>query len=211
MVNHLSALFIRLVSNRLWNYSLEHLDKTLESQKSCSASKLSPQRISVSENHQLLEWLSHFDFALTNQNTSQERIRDALRKQGLGNYPIELVMMSGGEAQRLALLGLTLQETECWLLDEHGNHLDPSVAHKTWTLIEWQHGIAIVLVTHNINIILQHLPAELWSSVNVVGIHQGTIHWTTSMDNPELPKYLGDLLVSVGNMWRSVQTKRYTW
>ena len=121
------------------------------------------------------------------KHLTKERISDALRKQGLEQLSNRTwSQLSGGEAQRLALLGLTLQETECWLLDEPGNHLDPSVAHQLYeTLVsEWQHGIAIVLVTHNINIILQHLPAELWSSVNIVGIHQGTIHWTTSMDEP---------------------------
>ena len=61
------------------------------------------------------------------------------------------------------LLGLTLQETECWLLDEPGNHLDPSVAHQLYQELvsEWQNGTTIVLVTYNINVLFQHLSKEL--------------------------------------------------
>ena len=95
----------------------------------------------------------------------------------------------------MALLGLTLQETECWLLDEPGNHLDPSVAHQLYQELvsEWQNGTTIVLVTHNINVLFQHLSKELWDSVRVVGMKEGTVKWMTTMSDENLPTYLGEL------------------
>ena len=115
--------------------------------------------------------------------------------------------LSGGEAQRMALLGLRLQDTECWLLDEPGNHLDPSVEHQLYQdlISEWQQGTTIVLVTHNINVLFQHLPMDLWSSITVIGMNDGTIKWTIPMDSALLPQQLGELYglrgqyVDVGN------------
>lgn len=170
---------------------------------------LLPQRISVSENLPIKEWLSQFRFRFN----ESKRVTDGIITNALTAFQLEELsnrtwpQLSGGEAQRLALLGLTLQETECWLLDEPGNHLDPSVTHQLYQMLisQWQNGIAIVLVTHNINVLLQHLPRELWSSVRVAGMEQGHIQWLTSLADDTLPSNLGTVyglhghFVEVGN------------
>ena len=170
---------------------------------------LLPQRISVSESLPILEWLSHFRFRFDEPTSiTKQKIADALKQNHLGALSNRTwTQLSGGEAQRMALLGLRLQETECWLLDEPGNHLDPSVAHQLYRdlVAEWQNGTTIVVITHNINVLYQHLPLDLWSSVQVVGMNDGTIKWIERMDHAHLPSRLGDLyglngqLVDVGN------------
>lgn len=158
---------------------------------------LLPQRISVSENVPIVEWLSHFRFRFDEpKSVTKQKITDALKETHLERLSARTwPELSGGEAQRMALLGLRLQDTECWLLDEPGNHLDPSVAHELYhsLITEWQNGTTIVVVTHNINVLFQHLPTELVSTVQVIGMSNGTIQWSTSMDDQHLPTYLGGL------------------
>ena len=158
---------------------------------------LLPQRISVSENLPIKEWLSHFRFRFNEpKKITQGHITTALSKHQLEQLANRTwPQLSGGEAQRISLLGLTLQETECWLLDEPGNHLDPSVAHQLYQELvsEWQNGTTIVLVTHNINVLFQHLSKELWDSVRVVGMIEGTVKWMRAMSDEHLPTYLGEL------------------
>lgn len=170
---------------------------------------LLPQRISVSESLPILEWLSHFRFRFDEaMSITKEKIAYALKQSHLEALSNRTwTQLSGGEAQRMALLGLRLQETECWLLDEPGNHLDPSVIHQLYQdlVTEWQNGTTIVVITHNINILCQQLPLNLWSSVQVVGMNNGTIKWIENMDHAHLPSRLGDLygldgqFVDVGN------------
>ena len=184
----------------------------LSSKDRASIIGLLPQRIAVSESLPIIEWLSHFRFRFNeSKSTTQQKIADILKHSNLEQLSTRTwPQLSGGEAQRIALLGLQLQNTECWLLDEPGNHLDPSVGHQLYRRLvtAWQNGTTIVLVTHNINVLLQHLPTELWSTVQVVGMVDGTIKWTTDMDNEMLPKYLGDLYGLNGQYVRVGNTKQ---
>lgn len=161
-----------------------------------------PQKISVSENIPVIEWLTYSRFRFDEpKSVSVAAVKEGLEASQLAHLSDRTwPQLSGGEAQRLALLGLSLQETKCWLLDEPGNHLDPQVQHILYQQLvrQWQKGTAIVVITHNINLLLQNLPKNLWSIVKILGMKNGTIQWTTSLDDASLSERLGDLYGMTG-------------
>ena len=69
---------------------------------------LLPQRISVSENVPIVEWLSHFRFRFDEpKSVTKQKITDALKETHLERLSARTwPELSGGEAQRMALLGL---------------------------------------------------------------------------------------------------------
>lgn len=101
--------------------------------------------------------------------------------------------LSGGERQRVALASLVAQEARTWLLDEPGNHLDPSVQSRTWAFLASAldvPGRSLVVVTHDLGL-LAALPA---GRVRVLGLAEGRVAFVRPLADPELPGALSALL-----------------
>ena len=103
--------------------------------------------------------------------------------------------LSGGEAQRIALLCMLAQDAEVWLLDEPANHLDPAIQKETYrTLIEeWMSGRTLIVVTHNINLILSSVPRDRYSDVCVLGLEKGKTSFELRLSDSLLPQKVGML------------------
>ena len=103
--------------------------------------------------------------------------------------------LSGGEAQRVALLCLHAQDAKLWLLDEPANHLDPAVQKHIYSDIvqEWRNGRTVVLVTHNINLILGAVHEKEYHRVLIMGLHNGQIDFTHTLHDEKLMPKIGAL------------------
>lgn len=101
-----------------------------------------------------------------------------------------MTTLSGGEAQRVRLASLSAQEAHWWLLDEPGNHLDPSVRLEVLHTVgrRIRAGGGVVLVTHDIGA-LAHLPRA-----RVLGLADGRAVLDSFSDAPDLASRAGDLL-----------------
>ena len=156
-----------------------------------------PQKITISDNIPVEEWLcnSRFRFQESMQH-SKKQIRTALESTGLSNLLGRTWnQLSGGEAQRLALLGLSLQESDGWILDEPANHLDPKVQQVVYRdiVLAWKRKTTIVMVTHNINLLFQTVAVEDWHRIAVVGMKNGAIHFRSTLDHTELAEEIANI------------------
>lgn len=158
---------------------------------------LLPQQIHLFDNLPILEWLGNARFRFNESwKQSEQHIRSLLQTENL--EPLlqrSWNQLSGGEKQRLALLGLKLQETNAWMLDEPGNHLDPKVQLEVYRSLSeaWCAGTTLVLVTHNINLLFQCFPESQWETIRTVGIDAGRILFDTPLNHPSLIQQIGDL------------------
>jgi len=127
--------------------------------------------------------------------------RDALR--ALRADPLAqraMTSLSGGEAQRVRLASLVAQDAAWWLLDEPGNHLDPSVRLELVDVVaeRVQGGGSVVLVTHDLAL-LAHLPA-----CRVIALQDGLVAEDLSSRAPDLPEKLGAIF-GIGLAWVQVE------
>ena len=109
----------------------------------------------------------------------------------LADHPMET--LSGGEVQRVRMATLIAQAADFWLLDEPGNHLDPALQLSLYESLVAQvrDGRGLILVTHD----LVRLPflADAGVPVQVLCLQAGEVVLRTSLDDPDLPKKLGDV------------------
>ena len=87
----------------------------------------------------------------------EARIVDAARRVGVeGLLSRSVVELSGGEAQRVALASVLVQDVPILLLDEPTSALDPNQAARVFTLLRdlKDEGRTIVAVVHDVNVVL---------------------------------------------------------
>lgn len=121
------------------------------------------------------------------------RARAALSRVGaLELESRQIFTLSGGERQRVSLAALLAQETPLLLLDEPGNHLDPSHQHELYRLLGelWHEGRGVLCITHDVSLLGVIDNAE---AIRVVGIKEGKLSFESTFGSPELPDRLGEL------------------
>ncbi|MAA77887.1 MAG: hypothetical protein CL916_01400 [Deltaproteobacteria bacterium] len=103
--------------------------------------------------------------------------------------------LSGGEAQRIALLTMKAQDADLWILDEPANHLDPAVQKEMYQSLihEWNEGRTMIVVTHNINLILAAVPTSEYERVAVMGLDEGKMQFERTLSDPDIVHKIGDL------------------
>jgi iron complex transport system ATP-binding protein len=127
------------------------------------------------------------------QSASERAARLALERVGMGAHSAaRITELSGGERQRIAVATLLAQAARVALLDEPANHLDPAQQLETYRLLGelWSEGMGILLVTHDLNLLSQLGAAD---RIQVVGLADGRVHFTSSYAAPNLPARLGEL------------------
>ena len=103
--------------------------------------------------------------------------------------------LSGGEAQRVALTCMRAQEASLWLLDEPGNHLDPAVQREMYRYLfcQWKMGTSLIVVTHNLNLILNTFSPTDYPRVHVLGINQGEYAFCCRLSDEDLVDQISHL------------------
>jgi iron complex transport system ATP-binding protein len=117
----------------------------------------------------------------------------ALERASASQYAARRITeLSGGERQRVWLAALLAQEAGLLLLDEPANHLDPAQQLDTYRLLAelWAEGLALVLVTHDVNLLAELGAPE---KVRVVGLRGGQMAFQSSYASAELPTHLAKL------------------
>jgi iron complex transport system ATP-binding protein len=97
--------------------------------------------------------------------------------------------LSGGELQRVVLVGAVAQRARLVLLDEPTAHLDPMGRSEVERLVQRYHhekSISYILVTHDISL-ATHLAER------VVMLRQGGVVWDGAVSAPELPSLLEEV------------------
>jgi len=110
---------------------------------------------------------------------------DALGIGALAHRP--LTTLSGGEVQRVRLAGLRAQQAAWWLLDEPGNHLDPTVRFEVVDHLRAHaaSGGGVVLVTHDLALVAH------WPGARVVVLQAGRIVESCAGDAPDIAERIG--------------------
>jgi iron complex transport system ATP-binding protein len=97
--------------------------------------------------------------------------------------------LSGGELQRVVLMGAVAQRARVVLLDEPTAHLDPRGRSEVERLVQRYHhekSISYILVTHDIS-----LATRL--AERIVMLRRGSIVWDGAVSAPELPSLLEEV------------------
>lgn len=170
--------------------NLSPLDKS-------STIALLPQQLNILDNIPIVEWLcnARFRFEEPTQK-STKKVHDLLSEYHLDHLQHRTwPQLSGGEAQRLSLLALRLQEATCWMLDEPANHLDPKVQQLVYRDIvqAWLQGTTMITVTHNLNLLFQIVDKQYWDRVRIVGMKDGRITMTQNLSSNNLANDMGQL------------------
>ena len=103
--------------------------------------------------------------------------------------------LSGGESQRVCIAALIAQQSNCWLLDEPANHLDPAVQETVYNDLTtaWQSGQTMIVVTHDINLFLRSIPTSLMDKVRLIGINEGALCFETSLQDCDIAQKISIL------------------
>ena len=90
----------------------------------------------------------------------RQRAREALDMVGMGSYEKHPYgALSGGQQQRVALARALCAGTRLLLLDEPVTGLDPAITAELYRLLDLlhkEHGMAMVMVSHDIQSALEH-------------------------------------------------------
>ena len=171
--------------------------KTIQPLEKAETIAYLPQRLQLSEKVLVSEWLSLARYRFQEPKyISTQQVKTCLSNYRLSHLEHRRwPELSGGEAQRISLLSLRLQESTVWMLDEPANHLDPNVQQQVYNDIvsAWRESRSILMSTHNINLVLQSLPSSELKHVQIIGMENGRIQFTCSAADPDLATHVGEL------------------
>ncbi|MGL6071000.1 ABC transporter ATP-binding protein [Craterilacuibacter sp.] len=143
--------------------------------------------------------------------TDLEIARDALSELDIGHLAQrDIRTLSGGERQRAAIAGLLAQDAPLMLLDEPASALD--LAHQITLLqlvsrLTQEQGKAVVMVSHELNLTLQHASHALLLLDN--GLWQaGAVAELTAADLGRCLGYPLQAIVHEGQTLYIPQTRR---
>ena len=156
-----------------------------------------PQRPRLSESIPILDIVAAARYRFSESHAQSRRIAaEFLKKHHLSQLQDrDWSTLSGGEAQRIALICMRIQGARLWLLDEPANHLDPAVERELYqNLVQaWLEGKTLVVVTHNINLILGAVPPEKYPLVQIIGLADGEKSFSLPLSDPTIPEKIGSL------------------
>ncbi len=156
-----------------------------------------PQHTDTSESLRVDEAMRTARFRFSDTAAQEEQaITEALRWAGMLEFrQRDLRTLSGGEAQRIHLARLAVQQAPLWMLDEPANHLDPRTQREVYRLLldRWRAGTTMVLITHDPALLLASLAPPDLPRVHLAGMKEGRMAWILPADAPDLASHLGDL------------------
>lgn len=97
--------------------------------------------------------------------------------------------LSGGELQRVVIMGAVAQRARLVLLDEPTAHLDPTGRGEVERIVQRYHherSISYILVTHDISLAIR-------LAERIVMLRRGSIVWDGAVSAPELPSLLEEV------------------
>ena len=153
-----------------------------------------PQHGVISEPLSVLELVTaaRFRFA-ESRGQAESSASEALIQLQIGAFAHRTVdTLSGGEAQKVALAALLAQDSNMFLLDEPGNHLDPRHQFELYQWIgqQWQSGRTVLCTTHDIGL-LGHLGyGDGLARVRVVGMKEGAVLFDTTYGDADFSQHL---------------------
>lgn len=129
------------------------------------------------------------------ENTAKQNAKKALKAVGLDESYLERSPfdLSGGQKRRVAIAGILVMEPEILVLDEPTAGLDPQGAKEMMSLFKNlnQQGTTILLVTHDMNQVLEYCDEAIVMSEGKVE-KSGTVQEIFSE-----PKYLDELSIEL--------------
>lgn len=129
------------------------------------------------------------------ENTAKQNAKKALKAVGLDESYLERSPfdLSGGQKRRVAIAGILVMEPEILVLDEPTAGLDPQGAKEMMSLFKNlnQQGTTILLVTHDMNQVLEYCDEAIVMSEGKV-VKSGTVQEIFSE-----PKYLDELSIEL--------------
>lgn len=129
------------------------------------------------------------------ENTAKQNAKKALKAVGLDESYLERSPfdLSGGQKRRVAIAGILVMEPEILVLDEPTAGLDPQGAKEMMSLFKNlnQQGTTILLVTHDMNQVLEYCDEAIVMSKGQV-VKSGTVQEIFSE-----PKYLDELSIEL--------------
>lgn len=129
------------------------------------------------------------------ESIAKENAKKALKAVGLDESYLERSPfdLSGGQKRRVAIAGILVMEPEVLVLDEPTAGLDPQGAKEMMTLFKNlnQQGTTILLVTHDMNQVLQYCDQAIVMSKGEV-VKSGFVQDIFSQ-----PEYLNDLSIEL--------------
>ena len=129
------------------------------------------------------------------ENTAKQNAKKALKAVGLDESYLERTPfdLSGGQKRRVAIAGILVMEPEILVLDEPTAGLDPQGAKEMMSLFKNlnQQGTTILLVTHDMNQVLEYCDEAIVMSEGQV-VKSGTVQEIFSE-----PKYLDALSIEL--------------
>lgn len=129
------------------------------------------------------------------ENTAKQNAKKALKAVGLDESYLERSPfdLSGGQKRRVAIAGILVMEPEILVLDEPTAGLDPQGAKEMMSLFKNlnQQGTTILLVTHDMNQVLEYCDEAIVMSEGQV-VKSGTVQEIFSE-----PKYLDALSIEL--------------
>lgn len=156
-----------------------------------------PQRPKLSESIPIIDVVAAARYRFSESpSQSRHQAKVLLQKNRLQDLMYrDWHTLSGGEAQRIALVCLQTQDAKIWLLDEPANHLDPAVQGEIYQNLiqEWETGRTVVLVTHNINLVFGSVPLNQYSNVRVIGLHNQGIYFDCKLSDEKLRSHISSL------------------
>ncbi len=156
-----------------------------------------PQRDAVVEAIRVIDRVAaarfRFDEPRADALAAAQRALDDLDIADLGERLADT--LSGGEAQRVALAALAVQEADWWLLDEPAHHLDPARQVDVYQHLgrRWGEGQGILCVTHDVNLLRHAAPGPTAESLRIVGLADGAIRFSMTLADARLAEALSAL------------------